>query len=237
MPRDNLREWSYANDNLGVTYCIGKELGNDRYEGVVAYYETTAKIAEKVSLDSGEYYKRLIYQGLPEEENRLYGIDDSQKISRIIGNQALDRSMLIIDAVEVNQFDEYFSNPYWWLSSKLASTEATAMAIDKALECFSSTSNLSLYGGSSFGLVDVVPKAVEDVDLLFTISEVDQLKQSITEYARPFYWSEVDPGHLLPYRRVLLKAKRWQTAQIRLSSPDPLTIDLKVARNDLKTSL
>ena len=226
-----LHEWEYAEGDLGIVYCLGREISAGHYDAVAAYHQVDEESATKVSLESGEYLRRFIYQGLPEEIGRLATLERTEIASKLVGSHAIGSVGLKIDFNSLQTLPSGYRSPSWWLNSDDQATEPFSEALALAIGYFDGIEGAELYGGASFGLIDKHLKPVEDVDLVFPVSALQKVKDSIRENQTQFEWSDIDPHGRLLRKRQLQKVKRWTTSQIRIANPYPMSIDIKVKRD------
>ncbi len=234
-------EWVYVQDELSVIYCLGRSLGLNQHDAVAAYYQTQPEQATKRALEGDEYFRRFVYQGLPEERERLETIERNEIVERLLAYTSAEAVGIFLDTSSCTSADSKYKKLDTWFGfeSDLAQPFQAALQIAcTALEKAGvTTDDLALYGAASFGLVGVAPKPVDDVDIVFQASNFEEFKGVMNELQSAFLWSDIDPYQRLPEKRQHLKAKRWATSQIRLPDPYPLSIDLKVARDPGSPSL
>lgn len=232
---NTLSEWSYALDDLGIVYCSGRSIGQDSSEAVATYYETGADLATKQSIDTDTYYRRFIYQGLPEERERLAQIERPEIVDRLLSRTSLAGVGICIEDATLTPSAPHHSEVTEWLGNMhpRAVHFRTALAIAGAALARAEVDieSLSLYGGAAFGVVNKAEKDVDDVDFIFSPQQRGALDNALRVLRSEYTWSDIDPFNRLPKERQLLKAKRWSTSQVRLDSPYPFSIDFKVRRN------
>jgi hypothetical protein len=228
-------EWLYALDDLGIVYCTGRRIDEGVSETVATYYETSADLATKQLVDADVYYRRYIYQGLPEERERLAQVERPEVVDRLLSRTSLGGvGISIEDAVLVPSNPRYSDVAQWTRNAHPRTAQfRTALAIaGAALERAEvNIEDLSLYGGAAFGVVNKTEKAVDDVDFVFSPQQRGALDNALGVLRSEYTWSDIDPFNRLPKERQLLKAKRWSTSQVRLDAPYPFSIDFKVRRN------
>lgn len=238
---DTSAEWSYAQDDLGIVYCLGHNTAADTHEMVAAYYSTDAESATKQTLDAGTYYRRLIYQGLPEERERLIKVERPEVVERLLAHTPGGRTGMFFPLSTLTASDPVYRTVTSWVQNEHPKAKAFQSALHIAGTVLSSVGvsidELFLYGGASFGVVNSTEKIVDDVDFVFSPANKDELTGAVAELQSSYTWDEIDPFGRLPKERQLLKAKRWATSQIRLAEPYALSIDLKVARTGGDPSL
>jgi hypothetical protein len=227
-------EWSYLQDDLGVLYCLGRATAPNEHEAVVTYYQTGSEHSTKQTLEGDIEYRRFIYQGLPEERERLVSVERSVVAERLLEHTARTETGIFLDRATLTPGDPRFRELATWLGADHLKASAFQSALQIActalLKAEVTIDELSLYGAASFGLVATTDKIVDDVDVVFRTSNIPELRHAIDKLQTAFTWADIDPYSRLPERRQQLKAKRWATSQIRLDDPYPLSIDLKVGR-------
>lgn len=228
------QEWSYAHDDLDIVYCLGRSVSATQHEVVAAYYKTDAEHATKQTLDARAYYRRCIYQGLPEERERLLQVERPDVVERLLAHTAISGVGIAVDSSALRFSDARYRELKTWLESGHLKSHRLQQALHVACNALARADvvldELSLYGGASFGVVNKTDKIVDDIDIVFKADNLSQLRAAIEVHDSPFTWSEIDPFGRLPKERQLLKARRWASSQIRLLKPYPLSIDFKVAR-------
>lgn len=237
----DINEWRYAEAAEGIIFCEGRDFGNGRIEAVAAYYQDKTNAGYKKELEGDRTYSRFIYQGHQEEQERLPGLPDRNLVDAYLTRSNRQVPGLIIERDQLNYFDPKFRSVDFWLSAQsdgVKRFQDTLAAVVEKFEAFDVVKDgLLLYGSTSFGLVDRVEKPVEDVDIVFPISRVDEMKRLVASLSGPYGWDQIDPqGKLAPTRK-LYKAKRWSTSQLRTNiAGTDLTVDLKVGRDISFTS-
>lgn len=225
--------WDYVEDEDGIVYCIGKQLSLDKYEAIAAYRRSRDGSGSKISLEGRITYDRLMLHGLPEEDEKLQQLDESMRRS-LKNKHSSGNACFYIDPVNMTPAKRRYANPTTWITSTNPLMRPFAESLITALQTLESVliapEQIQLYGGSAFGLVAREPRVVDDIDLLLDV-ESSVINQYVHLHATPFTWHELDPAGTLSKRRLLLKAKRWSTSQVRLSVPYPLSIDLKLKRH------
>lgn len=235
-------EWSYRRDDLGIVYCLGRAVTSHEHDVVAAYYQTDLEHATKQTLGGDDYYRRFVYQGLPEERDRLKAIERPEVAARLAGlTPIIEQPGILLDPKCLKPSESHYRKVSSWLDAEQpraqAFKSALQIACDQLLKAEVNIDDLSLYGAASFGLVGITDKTVEDIDIVFKASNITELRELVNRLRTSFKWSEIDPFGRLAESRQLLKAKRWSTSQIRLIEPYPLTIDLKVGRQPGSCSL
>lgn len=232
-------EWTYHEDSSGIVYCLGRQATNGHYEAVATYNRVPNESGTKHSLISGLSYNRLMYHGFAEEDKKLDALSPDAK-AQIIGHIALGEHCLFIEPATMQQVPREYRLVSSWLNSDDPRTAPFRRALSNALDILEragiSVANVSLYGGAAFGLVSDTSKAVDDIDVLLNITSVE-LEEAVKPLQTCYSWDDINPGNILSRNRMMLKAKRWSTSQLRLGSTDPLTIDLKIGRNPSQSSL
>lgn len=206
------------------------------------YYRTEKEFATKQTLTSDSYYRRFIYQGLPEERELLATVERQEVVEKLISQTSFTGTGIFIEPAQLVGSPSSYKEIATWLGS---SPQPKAAALSRTLQIAcnvldkagASIDELSLYGAASFGLVGTTPKVVTDVDLAFKMTNIAEFRGVIDSLSSKFSWSEIDPFKRLPEKRQYLKAKRWATSQIRLTDPYPISIDLKVSREPGNFSL
>ena len=228
-------EWTYVQDELGIVYCLGRDTDQETSEAVATYYETSPELATKYGIDAGTHYRRFIYQGLPEERERLAQVERPEVVERLLTQTSLSGVGLTINSCAVTPSNSRYSEVATWLHSKhpraalfRAALNIAGMVLDRAGIAIE---DLSLYGGAAFGVVNNTTKNVDDVDFVFNMQQREELDGALTELKSEYTWNEIDPHGRLSPSRQLLKAKRWSTSQVRLAVPHPFSIDLKIRRD------
>ncbi len=241
LAEQSAAEWTYRQDDLGIVYCLGRSIGTDTSEIVAAYYQTDREHSTKQTLDGDAEYRRLIYQGLPEERERLATVERPEVVERLMGHTATMEPGIALRPSLLLPGDPQFRELSTWLSSEHPQAAAFQSALHIACMALSKAGvtidELSLYGAASFGLVGTTNKVVDDVDVVFSVANLGELREAVDQLQAAYTWAEIDPYDRLPERRQQLKAKRWATSQIRLSEPYPLSIDVKVGRQPGAPSL
>ena len=227
-------EWSYLQDDLGVVYCLGRAIKPEQHEATAVYYKTDRDLATKQTLAGDAHYRRFIYQGLPEERERLVGVERQRVADRLVGLTSLTGVGITLETDQLKPHSPDYTKIINWLSSSHPRAGAFQNSLGIACDVLSETgidpTDLSLYGAASFGLVGTTDKVVDDIDVLFSMSNLPELREVIAQLGTDYSWADIDPYDRLSERRRLLKAKRWSTSQVRLNYPQPLSIDCKVYR-------
>ncbi len=235
------REWSYMQDEAGIVYCLGRAIDAETHEVTATYYRTDSDLATKQTLDGRARYSRFIYQGLPEERARLITVERPDVVDRLDYLTAETGVGIYLKPKYLDAGDSLHREVSTWVESKnpkaYAFQNALQIACDALLKAEVTIDELSLYGAASFGLVGTTDKTVEDIDIVFSASRINELRELVSQLQTGFRWSDIDPFDRLAESRQKLKAKRWSTSQIRLLEPHPLTIDLKVGRQPGAASL
>lgn len=228
------QEWSYGEGPEGIIYCIGMSRSDDEQEMVASYYRTTPDLATKSDLGGDSFYRRFIYQGLPEERQKLHDVERPNVVRALLAATGQNGTDIVGHASDLVYSDEKYTSPTYWLDlrSKRAGNFQKALEIctNVLLAAGVDIAQLRMYGAASFGLLSTPDKIVDDIDIVIKQGRLCEFRQAMDQLRTDVEWSEIDPHHRLPRNRQLQKAKRWSTSQIRLSNPYPLSIDLKVAR-------
>lgn len=226
------KEWTFTEDPSGVVYCLGKQSEDTVHEAVAVYQHVLDGSGAKQSLTTGKTYDRIMYHGFPEERSKLQTLRPEIRDS-ILGKLSLQDHCIYIDSSNVATNNSVYTSIEHWRSRSDVATAQFREALERtcliACEVGIQLACAQLYGGASFGLVGSTHKLVDDVDLLLSISSHD-LYASAQELQTTYTWADIDPNSVLSSRRMLLKAKRWSTSQIRVLSPTFLTVDLKSKR-------
>lgn len=228
-------------DDLGILYCLGRDVGAGEHEVVATYYRSDGDYSTKRSLDDGSEYSRFVYQGLPEERNRLATVHRPEVVDRLLEHTVNTEVGIYLAASTLAPGRPEYTELDTWLASEHPGAGAYQSALQIACTSLSKAEvtidELSLYGAAAFGLVATTGKIVDDIDVVFRTANLPELREAIEELKTAFTWEEIDPHRRLLERRQLLKAKRWSTSQIRLTEPYPMSIDLKVGREPGMDSL
>jgi hypothetical protein len=234
-----VEEWTFRESEEGVVYCLGRNTLASTQEAVAVYERMPAGQGSKSSLEDDATYNRIMYHGFPEEDEKLLKLQPHIRES-IIGNLCLKDHCLYINPCNMAAKSAVYSSVEHWLNRNDAATAPFREALEKACITVAglgiSLSDIELYGGASYGLVGNPKKRVDDVDLLLNITSAE-LHEAASELITDYSWSEIDPQSVLSSRRMLLKAKRWSTSQVRLYDPELLSIDLKAKRISEKPTL
>lgn len=237
----SFREWSYMEDELGILYCLGRAVDSIRHEVVAAYYQSANEISTKQSLENDATYRRFVYQGLPEERDRMDTIERPEVLEKLLAHTSIAETGIFLAPDTLTPGDNRYREVATWLESGHPKAgffqDALQIGCSALLKAGVTLDQLVLYGAASYGLVAISSEPVDDIDLVFSTENISELREAVNELQSPFTWSEIDPHGRLLRKRQLLKAKRWATSQIRLEEPYPMSIDLKVERQPGAPSL
>lgn len=237
--REQRQEWTFCEDSVGIVYCLGRMSVFPLYEAVAVYEKVPEGTGTKQSLSDTSSYNRIMYHGFPEESKRLALLQPSTQ-SQLLGNLSLKDQCMYIDPRKMKTADQQYASIDTWMNSTDTRMDNYKKSLEIACHITEkaglSLAGATLYGGAAYGLVGKVDKRVDDIDLLLNISS-EALYEGAKSLQTGYDWAEIDPSSVLSARRRLLKAKRWSTSQIRLFTPDFLSIDLKIARPNTTESL
>ena len=232
------REWTFVEDASGIVYCLGRNTADELYDAVAVYELMPNGEGSKLSLESDAPYKRIMYHGFPEEDEKLAKLRTEIRAG-ILGNMCLRDHCIYINPSGMSSADPNYRSIDLWLSSTDRRRAQYRESLERASEVIDSVgislSDVELYGGATFGLVGKPDKQVDDIDLLLDVTS-EELYESAKRLQSEYGWGDIDPVGILSDRRRILKAKRWSTSQIRLFDPTFLSIDLKIKRSSAEKS-
>jgi len=235
------QEWSYGEGSEGIVFCVGLSRNESEQEMVASYYRTNPEHATKSDLEGENFYRRFIYQGLPEERQKLEEIERPEVVRALLSATEQGATDIVGSASDLEYSDEKYASPSYWMDLKSERSSNFQRALDTSIGVLSvagvEIAKTRMYGAASFGLLSASDKLIDDIDIVIAQDRLEEFREAMTLLRTGFEWSEIDPHQRLPERRQIQKAKRWSTSQIRLTAPYPMSIDLKVARTSGSISL
>lgn len=229
-------EWTYHQDNLGVVYCLGRQVTDTAFEAVAAYERTDDGHGKKYSLETNTFYNRVMYHGLPEERLNLLTLSPKTRESVIQHQDPKDSRLLVTEqSISGGAAPPMYRSIESWLDRTDRATAQYRQALTIACSAMEgagvSLEGAHIYGGAAFGLISPDDQPVDDIDLLLQV-DGRELYEGLKSLQTSYTWTEVDPLSSLSERRRVMKAKRWATSQVRMHVPHFMSIDLKTARRD-----